>query len=279
MSRSGGGAMRPGAIGRIAWPARRSLAVAPAATCCSPSHSARRNRRARPSVPAAGSRAARRRPTATRGRSRTQIMDALGIADGSVVADIGAGGGWFTVRLARRVGPNGRGVRQDVQRQMLEAIRRRVDARGLRNVQTVLGDDTRSPPAAQALDAVLIVDVYHEVGEPRRAAAQIARRAEARRPHRHRRTTSRAAAARAADRRTRRRGAVGRRRRGRGPAAAVAQETFLPFQYFAGASGGRGRPRAGGRLTTAETRKPPEAAGISGRRDEQTSTRSATTKG
>ena len=65
-----------------------------------------------------------------------QIMDALGIADGAHVADIGAGAGWFTIRLARRVGPNGIVYAQDVQRQMLDAIRRRVTREGLRNVQT-----------------------------------------------------------------------------------------------------------------------------------------------
>ena len=45
-----------------------------------------------------------------------QIMDALRIGDGSVVADLGAGGGWFTVRLARRVGPNGHVYAEDIQR-------------------------------------------------------------------------------------------------------------------------------------------------------------------
>src|SRR5512144_557167 len=67
-----------------------------------------------------------------------QIMDALAIADGSVVADIGAGAGWFTIRLARRVGPRGKVYAQDVQRQMLEAIRRRVAREGLQNVETRL---------------------------------------------------------------------------------------------------------------------------------------------
>jgi ubiquinone/menaquinone biosynthesis C-methylase UbiE len=92
-----------------------------------------------------------------------RIMDALGIADGSVVADIGAGGGWFTVRLARRVGPNGLVFAEDVQRQMLEAIERRIEREGLPNVRTVLGrdDDPRLPPAS--LDAALVVDAYHEV--------------------------------------------------------------------------------------------------------------------
>src|SRR5512143_186121 len=50
-----------------------------------------------------------------------RIMDALGIADGSAVADLGAGGGWFTIRLARRVGPNGLVYAEDIQTQMLEA--------------------------------------------------------------------------------------------------------------------------------------------------------------
>lgn len=92
-----------------------------------------------------------------------QIMDALGIADGSAVADIGAGAGWFTIRLARRVGPNGIVYAQDVQRQMLEAIRRRVAREGLRNVETRLGAGSAPNLPDRSLDAVLVVDVYPEV--------------------------------------------------------------------------------------------------------------------
>lgn len=96
-----------------------------------------------------------------------QVMDALHVAEGSTVADLGAGGGWFTVRLARRVWPNGRVFAQDVQRLMIEAIRRRVEREGLSNVQTVLGDydDPKLPPDAR-LDAVLIVDAFHELANP-----------------------------------------------------------------------------------------------------------------
>jgi 2-polyprenyl-3-methyl-5-hydroxy-6-metoxy-1,4-benzoquinol methylase len=93
-----------------------------------------------------------------------QIMDALGIADGSTVADIGAGAGWFTIRLARRVGPNGLVYAQDVQREMLEATRRRVTREGLRNVQVRLGSGS-DPHLPAALDAVLVVDVYPEVDD------------------------------------------------------------------------------------------------------------------
>jgi predicted methyltransferase len=92
-----------------------------------------------------------------------QIMDALGIADGAHVADIGAGAGWFTTRLARRVGPNGVVYAQDVQRQMLDAIRRRVQREGLQNVRTVLGVGSSPNLPHGILDAVLVVDAYPEV--------------------------------------------------------------------------------------------------------------------
>jgi predicted methyltransferase len=92
-----------------------------------------------------------------------QIMDALGIADGSRVADLGAGGGWFTVRLARRVGPNGIVYAEDIQPQMIDSIKRRIDREGLRNVRVVLGaaDDPGLPVGV--LDGALMVDIYHEV--------------------------------------------------------------------------------------------------------------------
>lgn len=95
-----------------------------------------------------------------------RIMDALRIADGFRVADIGAGGGWFTIRLADRVGPNGRVYAQDVQDEMIESIRQRVANRRLTNVETILGtnEDPRLPPN---LDAILVVDAYPQFGEER----------------------------------------------------------------------------------------------------------------
>ena len=94
-----------------------------------------------------------------------QIMDKLLIAEGSVVADVGAGGGWFTMRLANRVGPNGTIYAEDVQPQMIEAITRRITRAQLRNVRTVLGTkyDPRLP---QPIDAALFVDSYHELEQP-----------------------------------------------------------------------------------------------------------------
>lgn len=103
-------------------------------------------------------------------------MDALGIAEGSVVADLGAGGGWFTVRLARRVGPNGRVYAEDIQHEMLEAIKRRVDREGLRErVSPTLGDASDPKLPAGGIDAVLIVDAYHEMEQPVALLRNVAR--------------------------------------------------------------------------------------------------------
>jgi ubiquinone/menaquinone biosynthesis C-methylase UbiE len=97
------------------------------------------------------------------------IMDELQIADGSRVADLGAGGGWFTIRLARRVGPNGLVYAQDIQPLMIEAMSRRVEREGLKNVVPVLGTATDPKlPQAGELDAVLIVGAIHEMDDPAR---------------------------------------------------------------------------------------------------------------
>lgn len=105
-----------------------------------------------------------------------QVMDALHVAEGTTVADLGAGGGWFTMRLARRVGPNGRVYAVDVQRLMIEAIRRRIEREGLNNVTPVLGnyDDPRLPAEAHT-DAVLIVDAFHEMEDPVRLLKNVSR--------------------------------------------------------------------------------------------------------
>jgi ubiquinone/menaquinone biosynthesis C-methylase UbiE len=94
-----------------------------------------------------------------------KIMDALGVAEASVVADLGAGSGWFTIRLAVRVGPNGLVLAEDVQSPMIQAIKVRVDRMGLKNVRTVLGTST-DPRFPVPVDAVLIVDAYHEMEQP-----------------------------------------------------------------------------------------------------------------
>lgn len=95
-----------------------------------------------------------------------QIMDHLRIGEGSVVADLGAGGGWFTIRLAHRVGPNGKVYAEDVQPEMIGSISRRLEREGLDDwVTPVLGTPT-DPRLPAPVDVVLIVDAYHEMDDP-----------------------------------------------------------------------------------------------------------------
>ena len=95
-----------------------------------------------------------------------RVMDLLGITQGKNVADIGAGSGWFTVRAARRVGPTGTVLAEDINPLAIEYIGKRVLKENLSNVRTVLGsvDDPRLPPGS--VDAVLMLKVYHEIAHP-----------------------------------------------------------------------------------------------------------------
>jgi ubiquinone/menaquinone biosynthesis C-methylase UbiE len=93
-------------------------------------------------------------------------LDVLKIARGSTVADIGAGSGYMTMRLANRVGPDGTVYANDIQPQMLQMLQRRVERAKLTNVVLVQGsiDDPKLP--AGAVDLELMVDVYHELSRP-----------------------------------------------------------------------------------------------------------------
>ncbi|MBI3473390.1 MAG: class I SAM-dependent methyltransferase [Candidatus Solibacter usitatus] len=95
-----------------------------------------------------------------------KALDAIGVSKGSVAADVGAGVGYFTWRLAQRVGPMGRVYANDIEPRMIERLKKNIAARGLRNVESVLGaeDDPRLP--AGAIDLILLVDVYHEFSKP-----------------------------------------------------------------------------------------------------------------
>jgi SAM-dependent methyltransferase len=95
------------------------------------------------------------------------IMDKLQMAEGSVVADLGAGSGWFSIRLARRVGPNGRVYAEDIQQPMISALNLRIKREGLENiVQTVLGTPSDPKFPKGSLDAALIVEAYYEMQAP-----------------------------------------------------------------------------------------------------------------
>jgi predicted methyltransferase len=95
-----------------------------------------------------------------------KIMDALGVAEASVVADLGAGSGWFTIRLADRVGPNGKVFAEDIQRPMIQAIKVRVERMGLKGRVTAVLGTANDPRLPEPVDAVLIVDAFHEMENP-----------------------------------------------------------------------------------------------------------------
>jgi predicted methyltransferase len=90
-------------------------------------------------------------------------MDALGISPGMLVADIGAGDGYFTFHLAARVGPSGCVYAVEIDKSALDKIQRHAQREKLAQVKGVLGatNDPRLP--ANALDAALIVNAYHEM--------------------------------------------------------------------------------------------------------------------
>jgi precorrin-6B methylase 2 len=87
----------------------------------------------------------------------------MAVRPGAIVADVGAGGGFFTVRLARAVGPTGRVIAVDVSEPELERLRARLDREGLTNVETVRGDAGDPHLGSASLDAAVIVNAYHEM--------------------------------------------------------------------------------------------------------------------
>jgi predicted methyltransferase len=106
------------------------------------------------------------RPEREKEEAPSKAIAALGLKKGDVVADIGAGSGYYTVRLAEAVGPTGRVVATDLQPGMLDILRARVAREQLRNVELVQGraDDPVLP--AKTFDLLLMVDVYHELAAP-----------------------------------------------------------------------------------------------------------------
>jgi ubiquinone/menaquinone biosynthesis C-methylase UbiE len=96
----------------------------------------------------------------------TTVMDLAGVREGMTVADIGAGEGYYTVRLAERVGARGRVLAQDIDREALDRLGQRVLRERLDNVSVRLGtpDDPKLPE--NSFDRIFMVHMYHEIQEP-----------------------------------------------------------------------------------------------------------------
>lgn len=101
-----------------------------------------------------------------------RVMDILGIKEGSTVADIGAGSGWFTVRAARRVGNGGTVYAVDINRDYLDYIEKRARRENLPNIRVILGKEDDPLLPERSVDAVLLLKTYHEVAQPIRLLKQ-----------------------------------------------------------------------------------------------------------
>jgi len=95
-----------------------------------------------------------------------QALDALHLQPGMVVADVGAGTGFMSLKMARRVGPSGKVYAEDIQPEMLRLLRQNASKAKVANVETVLGTQTDPKLPAGQLDLILLVDVYHEFSQP-----------------------------------------------------------------------------------------------------------------
>ena len=95
-------------------------------------------------------------------------LDAIGIKPGMVVADIGAGTGYMTLRMAKRIGPSGKVFAEDIQPEMLRRLRQNAAEQKLTNIQTVLGGEADPKLPVDTLDLILLVDVYHEFSQPQK---------------------------------------------------------------------------------------------------------------
>lgn len=95
-----------------------------------------------------------------------RVIDALEIRRGQTVADLGAGSGYYSFRIAPLVGASGKVLAIDIEETMLKAIRERARREGVANIQTIrsTAQDPRLP--AQSIDLLFMVDVYHELAFP-----------------------------------------------------------------------------------------------------------------
>src|SRR5262249_6392196 len=115
------------------------------------------------------------RATREQEEAPAQALALIGIRPGMAVADIGAGSGYMTTRLAALVGPSGKVFATDIQPQMLRIIQQKAQAEHLTNIDLILGTDTNANLPAGSVDLALLVDVYHEFWHPQEMLRSIRR--------------------------------------------------------------------------------------------------------
>lgn len=101
------------------------------------------------------------------------LLAALELKEGQTLCDFGCGNGFYTLQLAKRVGPRGAVYAVDIQPEMLELLQQRAGPRGLDNVRPVLATEADAGLPAETFDLVLMVDVYHELSDPEAVLAAI----------------------------------------------------------------------------------------------------------
>lgn len=106
------------------------------------------------------------RPEREKEEQVTKMLAALKLKPGDVIADMGAGSGYHTFRMAKLVGDKGKVYAVDIQPEMLDIIRKRVKAQEVTNVVPVHNTETEAKLPPNSIDLVLLVDVYHEFAYP-----------------------------------------------------------------------------------------------------------------
>ncbi len=104
-----------------------------------------------------------------------RVVQALNIPKGATVVDLGAGVGYFTLRLAKQVGPRGRVLAVDIQQGMLDRLARNLDGKSINNVESILASADNPGLPLGEVDLVLVVDVYHELAHPEKTMEHVRR--------------------------------------------------------------------------------------------------------
>ena len=106
------------------------------------------------------------RPEREKEEEPKKVIEALDLKPEMVIADIGAGSGYYSFRMAEKVGPKGKVLAVDIQKEMLDIIRQRMKKEKVTNIEPILGTESDPKLPVNSVDLILLVDVYHEFAFP-----------------------------------------------------------------------------------------------------------------